>query len=158
MADVGLIQLTTVSTNPRKLRIFIQISDQSLPVLPSFLSSSSSSPSSPSPPPRFVSWLQVLQQIEDGEIACALRSAMYNLNSKTNTRDYLSAGITVLPRACDYLSDGKTNTRDYLSAGITVLPRVYLDGKTNVRSAMPISAAGILIRLKILVLSVGMRL
>ncbi|KAL4576890.1 hypothetical protein LXL04_012990 [Taraxacum kok-saghyz] len=132
----------------KKLRIFIQISDQSLPVLPSFLSSSSSSPSSPSPPPRFVSWLQVLQQIEDGEIACALQSniikEVYNLNLmskdatgfnhyylQSDADQYTLVFANCLPhlkvsmdvRSDMYKLDGKTNTRDYLSARITVLPR-----------------------------------
>ncbi|CAI9261431.1 unnamed protein product [Lactuca saligna] len=72
------------------------------------------------------SWLQVLQQIEDAEIACALQSniikEVYNLNSIAKDA---KAKVSMDVRSAMYNLDGKSNTRDYLSAGITVLPRVY---------------------------------
>ncbi|KAI3804503.1 hypothetical protein L1987_26096 [Smallanthus sonchifolius] len=96
------------------------------------------------------SWLHVLQQIEDGEIGCALQSniikEVYNFNSLTkgattinyfylqsDADQYTLVFANCLPqlklsmdvRSAMYNLDGRSKTRDYLSAGITILPRVY---------------------------------
>ncbi|KAD4178456.1 hypothetical protein R6Q59_022055 [Mikania micrantha] len=96
------------------------------------------------------SWLQVLQQIEDGEIACALQSniikQVYSFNSlskgatrfdhyypQSDADQYTLVFANCLPqlkvsmnvRSAMYNLEGKSKTRDYLSAGITILPRVY---------------------------------
>ncbi|KAI3703490.1 hypothetical protein L1987_73606 [Smallanthus sonchifolius] len=96
------------------------------------------------------SWLQVLQQIEDAEIACALQSniikEVYNFNSlakgatsfnhfflQSDADQYTLVFANCLPqlkvsmdvRSAMYNLDGRSKSRDYLSAGITVLPRVY---------------------------------
>ncbi|KAF5734950.1 Lung seven transmembrane receptor family protein [Tripterygium wilfordii] len=96
------------------------------------------------------SWLHVLQQLEDGEIACALQSdlikSVYTFNSLkkdqvTFTTVYSMTDadqftlvfancLTELKVSMDvksamYNLEGKNGRRDYLSAGKTVLPRVY---------------------------------
>ncbi|KAK1430671.1 hypothetical protein QVD17_13592 [Tagetes erecta] len=101
------------------------------------------------------SWLHVLQQIEDGEITCALQSnfitQVLNFNSINNKQQQQQpfsfnhffphsvsdqftlvfancipqVKITMDVRSAMYNLDGRSKTRDYLSAGITVLPRVY---------------------------------
>ncbi|XP_071730635.1 protein CANDIDATE G-PROTEIN COUPLED RECEPTOR 7 [Rutidosis leptorrhynchoides] len=92
------------------------------------------------------SWLQVLQQIEDGEITCALQSniikQVFILNSVSNFNHYYLQSdanqytlvfancipqlrVSMDVRSAMYNLDGKSKSRDYLSAGITILPRVY---------------------------------
>ncbi|CAH9089565.1 unnamed protein product [Cuscuta epithymum] len=96
------------------------------------------------------SWLQLLQQIDDGEINCVLQSDYAKVvylfdhllgNSSFNTL-YTESGsgqyslifanclpqltISMDVRSAMYNLDGNSGeTRDYLSAGMTVLPRVY---------------------------------
>ncbi|KAK9197580.1 hypothetical protein WN944_012763 [Citrus x changshan-huyou] len=95
------------------------------------------------------SWLHVLQQLEDGEITCALQSDLIkhvftfnNLNSKSeydtiysendadqytlvfaNCLQQLKVSMDV--RSAMYNLEGRSNNRDYLSAGKTILPRIY---------------------------------
>lgn len=95
------------------------------------------------------SWLHVLQQLEDGEITCALQSDLIQtvftfrtLNGKDrfgivyreNEADQYTlvfanclnrVKVSMKVRSVMYNLDGKSERRDYLSAGRTVLPRVY---------------------------------
>ncbi|KAL9994389.1 putative transmembrane protein GPR107/GPR108 [Helianthus debilis subsp. tardiflorus] len=96
------------------------------------------------------SWLHVLQQIEDGDVTCALQSDVIkhvytftsdSLTSKSLNQFYLQQDadqytlvfanclpqikVTMDVRSAMYNLDGRSRSRDYLSAGITVLPRVY---------------------------------
>ncbi|KAF7150899.1 hypothetical protein RHSIM_Rhsim02G0252900 [Rhododendron simsii] len=96
------------------------------------------------------SWLHVLQQIEDGEITCALRSnlvkTVYTFDSLRNDAHSFNSlylhddadqyslvfanclphlKISMAVRSAMYNLDGKSDGRDYLSAGRTILPRVY---------------------------------
>ncbi|GMP35457.1 hypothetical protein CsSME_00007877 [Camellia sinensis var. sinensis] len=95
------------------------------------------------------SWPQVLQQIEDAEINCALHSTLikkvyiFDSLNTANSFDtlylhkdadqYTLVFANCLPqmkvsmnvRSAMYNLDAKTNRRDYLSAGRTVLPTVY---------------------------------
>lgn len=95
------------------------------------------------------SWLHVLQQIQEGEITCALQSSLvkpvYTYDHLANAQSFDAfysepdAGqftlvfanclpqlqISMDVRSAMYNLDPKTNGRDYLSAGSTVLPRVY---------------------------------
>ncbi|KAI8020136.1 Protein GPR107 [Camellia lanceoleosa] len=95
------------------------------------------------------SWPQVLQQIEDAEINCALHSTLIkkvyifdslNTANSFNTLylhkdadQYTLVFANCLPqmkvsmnvRSAMYNLDAKTDHRDYLSAGRTVLPTVY---------------------------------
>lgn len=96
------------------------------------------------------SWLHVLQQLEDGEIRCALQSdlvkSVYTFNSlngkdsfdtlytETDADQYNLVFANCHPqqlkvsmdvRSAMYNLDGKTGARDYLPAGRTILPRVY---------------------------------
>ncbi|CAI9759320.1 unnamed protein product [Fraxinus pennsylvanica] len=98
------------------------------------------------------SWINVLQQIEDAEITCALQSesikkilvfsqlpnptpTSFNLlYSESNADQYslvfanclLQVQVSMNVRSVMYnLENGKSNQRDYLSAGKTILPRVY---------------------------------
>ncbi|KAE8695037.1 beta-carotene isomerase D27 [Hibiscus syriacus] len=94
-------------------------------------------------------WMQVLLQLEDGYINCALDSDFVKLvfefkslkgNSSFNTvyqennadqytlvfancLNHVKVSMNV--RSEMYNLDGKENQRDYLSAGKTILPRVY---------------------------------
>ncbi|KAH1114627.1 hypothetical protein J1N35_008005 [Gossypium stocksii] len=95
-------------------------------------------------------WMQVLLQIEDGYINCALNSDFVKLvfefkqlkgksNSFTtvyqeNTADQYTlvfanclshVKVSMDVRSAMYNLDGKEKHRDYLSAGKTILPRVY---------------------------------
>jgi hypothetical protein len=94
-------------------------------------------------------WFHVLQQLEDGEISCALQSDVIkpvftfnNLNTKDsfntlyteNEADQYSlvfanclsdVKTTMSIRSAMYNLEGRSNRRDYLSAGQTVLPRVF---------------------------------
>ncbi|KAJ0802570.1 putative transmembrane protein GPR107/GPR108 [Helianthus annuus] len=94
------------------------------------------------------SWLHVLQQIEDGDVTCALQSDVIkhvytftsdSLTSKSlnqfyhqqDADQYTLVFANCLPqikvsmdvRSAMYNLDGRFRSRDYLSAGITVLPR-----------------------------------
>lgn len=100
------------------------------------------------------SWMHVLQQLEDGEVTCALLSDLvkpvYNFNSLKVEKSVNTEFNIVFPendadqytllfancigsdlkvsmdvRSAMYNLDGKSGRRDYLSAGKTVLPRVY---------------------------------
>lgn len=100
------------------------------------------------------SWMHVLQQLEDGEVPCALLSDLvkpvYNFNSlkvekSVNTEFNIvflendadqytllfancigsDLKVSMDVRSAMYNLDGKSGRRDYLSAGKTVLPRVY---------------------------------
>lgn len=100
------------------------------------------------------SWMHVLQQLEDGEVTCALLSDLvkpvYNFNSlkvekSVNTEFNIvflendadqytllfancigsDLKVSMDVRSAMYNLDGKSGRRDYLSAGKTVLPRVY---------------------------------
>ncbi|KAJ0937203.1 putative transmembrane protein GPR107/GPR108 [Helianthus annuus] len=93
------------------------------------------------------SWLHVLQQIEDGDVTCALQSDVIkhvytftsdSLTSKSLNQFYLQQDadqytlvfanclpqikVTMDVRSAMYNLDGRSRSRDYLSAGITVLP------------------------------------
>ncbi|CAA2984092.1 GPR107 [Olea europaea subsp. europaea] len=97
-------------------------------------------------------WIHVLQQIEDGEITCTLKSESIHkvftfdrlpdpntksfnfLYPESNADQYSLVFANCLPqlkvsmnvRSAMYnLENGKSNRRDYLSAGKTILPRVY---------------------------------
>ncbi|KAK6262658.1 hypothetical protein QUC31_008474 [Theobroma cacao] len=94
-------------------------------------------------------WMHVLQQLEDGEVACALNSDLVkvvydfkSLNSissfdtvyQENDADQYTLvfanclsqiKVSMKVRSAMYNLDGKKNRRDYLSAGKTILPRVY---------------------------------
>ncbi|GLT64624.1 hypothetical protein SLA2020_371050 [Shorea laevis] len=94
-------------------------------------------------------WLHVLQQIEAGDISCALQSdlvklvfAFNSLNGKKSFRKLYQENdadqytlvfanclsqvkVSMTIRSAMYNLDGKTKRLDYLSAGKTVLPRVY---------------------------------
>ncbi|KAI4332292.1 hypothetical protein L6164_017214 [Bauhinia variegata] len=96
------------------------------------------------------SWLHVIQQLEDGEIRCALESdlikSVYTFNSLNKDDNFnklyresdadqynlvfancyqqqLKVSMDVL--SAMYNLDGKSSTRDYLPTGKTILPRVY---------------------------------
>lgn len=95
------------------------------------------------------SWFHVLQQLEDGEITCALQSDLIkhvftfnNLNGKSecntvypendadqytlvfaNCLQQLKVSMDV--KSAMYNLEGRSNNRDYLSAGKTILPRIY---------------------------------
>ncbi|KAJ0104637.1 hypothetical protein Patl1_17403 [Pistacia atlantica] len=95
------------------------------------------------------SWLHVLQQLEDGEVICALQSDLIkhvftfnNLNGKSefstlyveNDSDQYTlvfanclqqVKVSMDVHSAMYNLEGRSNNRDYLSAGKTVLPRVY---------------------------------
>ncbi|KAF5734365.1 Lung seven transmembrane receptor family protein [Tripterygium wilfordii] len=96
------------------------------------------------------SWLHVLQQLEDGEISCALQSDLiktiytFNLLNKDKesfTKVYsltdadqftlvfanclTKVKVSMDVKSAMYNLDGKSRRRDYLSAGKAVLPRVY---------------------------------
>ncbi|XP_044487032.1 protein CANDIDATE G-PROTEIN COUPLED RECEPTOR 7-like [Mangifera indica] len=95
------------------------------------------------------SWLHVLQQLEDGEVTCALQSNLIKpvftfdkLNGKSefstlfveSDSDQYSlvfanclqqVKVSMDVHSAMYNLEGRSNNRDYLSAGETVLPRVY---------------------------------
>lgn len=95
------------------------------------------------------SWLHVLQQLEDGEITCALQSDLIkhvftfnNLNGKSEYSTIYSENdadqytlvfanclqqlkVSMDVRSAMYNLEGRSNNRDYLSAGKTILPRIY---------------------------------
>lgn len=95
------------------------------------------------------SWLHVLQQLEDGEITCALQSDLIkhvftfnNLNGKSEFNTIYSENdadqytlvfanclqqlkVSMDVRSAMYNLEGRSNNRDYLSAGKTILPRIY---------------------------------
>jgi G protein-coupled receptor 107 len=95
------------------------------------------------------SWLHVLQQLEDTEITCALKSDLVKqvltfkeLNGKSehntlyhqNDADQYTlvfanclqqVKVSMNVRSAMYNLDGKSENRDYLSAGKTILPRVF---------------------------------
>ncbi|KAL9434688.1 hypothetical protein AB3S75_029354 [Citrus x aurantiifolia] len=95
------------------------------------------------------SWLHVLQQLEDGEITCALQSDLIkhvftfnNLNGKSDYNTIYSENdadqytlvfanclqqlkVSMDVRSAMYNLEGRSNNRDYLSAGKTILPRIY---------------------------------
>lgn len=95
------------------------------------------------------SWLHVLQQLEDGEITCALQSDLIkhvftfnNLNGKSEYNTIYSENdadqytlvfanclqqlkVSMDVRSAMYNLEGRSNNRDYLSAGKTILPRIY---------------------------------
>ncbi|XP_019458487.1 PREDICTED: protein GPR107 [Lupinus angustifolius] len=96
------------------------------------------------------SWLHVLQQLEDGEIRCALQSdlvkSVFTFNSlngknqfsilynETDSDQYNLVFANCHPQQLKvsmdvksemYNLDGKSGVRDYLSAGRTILPSVY---------------------------------
>ncbi|TYI90053.1 hypothetical protein E1A91_D03G096900v1 [Gossypium mustelinum] len=95
-------------------------------------------------------WMQVLLQIEDGYINCALnsdfvklvfefkqlkgKSNSFNTVYQENTADQYTlvfanclshVKVSMNVRSAMYNLDGKEKHRDYLSAGKTILPRVY---------------------------------
>ncbi|GAB4835048.1 hypothetical protein Ancab_033316 [Ancistrocladus abbreviatus] len=96
-------------------------------------------------------WLQVLQQLEDSDITCALDSNLvklvfrfdslskdnkFNFNILFNESDsdqytlvfancYENLQISMNVHSAMYNLDGKKGRRDYLSAGRTILPRIY---------------------------------
>ncbi|XP_015896365.3 protein CANDIDATE G-PROTEIN COUPLED RECEPTOR 7 [Ziziphus jujuba] len=96
-------------------------------------------------------WLHVFQQLEDGEIQCALDSDLVKkvytfadlkngneksfgtVFSETDADQFILLFSNCIPklkvsmdvRSAMYNLDGKSQRRDYLSAGKTVLPRVY---------------------------------
>ncbi|KAL0016303.1 hypothetical protein SO802_003372 [Lithocarpus litseifolius] len=96
-------------------------------------------------------WMHVLQQLEDGEVTCALLSDLVKpvftfSNLKKNgdsfstvfietDADQFALGfancvgnqpkVSMDVRSAMYNLDGKSQRRDYLSAGKTILPRVY---------------------------------
>ncbi|MBA0819879.1 hypothetical protein Gohar_021115 [Gossypium harknessii] len=95
-------------------------------------------------------WMQVLLQIEDGYINCALnsdfvklvfefkqlkgKSNSFNTVYQENTADQYTlvfanclshVKVSMDVRSAMYNLDGKEKHRDYLSAGKTILPRVY---------------------------------
>lgn len=94
-------------------------------------------------------WLHVFQQLEDGEIHCAIDSELVKpvysfsalkdgksfdtLFSETEADQFILLFANCIPklkvsmnvRSAMYNLDGKSNRRDYLSIGKTVLPRVY---------------------------------
>ncbi|XVF53174.1 hypothetical protein PTKIN_Ptkin05aG0079200 [Pterospermum kingtungense] len=94
-------------------------------------------------------WMHVIQQLEDGEVICALNSDLVksvstfkSLNGKsgfdtvyeeTDADQYTlvfanclsRVKVSMNVRSAMYNLDGKNNRRDYLSAGKTILPRVY---------------------------------
>lgn len=95
-------------------------------------------------------WMQVLLQIEDGYINCALNSdfvklvfefkqlkgnsSSFNTVYQENNADQYTlvfanclnhVKVSMDVRSEMYNLDGKENRRDYLSAGKTILPRVY---------------------------------
>ncbi|XP_007039375.2 PREDICTED: protein GPR107 [Theobroma cacao] len=94
-------------------------------------------------------WMHVLQQLEDGEVACALNSDLVKVVYDFKSPNRISSFDTVYQendadqytlvfanclsqikvsmnvRSAMYNLDGKKNRRDYLSAGKTILPRVY---------------------------------
>ncbi|PON73519.1 Lung seven transmembrane receptor-like [Parasponia andersonii] len=96
-------------------------------------------------------WIHVFQQLEDGEIDCALKSDLVkkvltfaslktltggkidSVYNETDADQYTllfancnsGTKVSMDVRSVMYNLDGKGNVRDYLSAGKTVLPRVY---------------------------------
>ncbi|KAI5329322.1 hypothetical protein L3X38_028719 [Prunus dulcis] len=95
------------------------------------------------------SWIHVFQQLEEGDVRCALDS---NLVKRVYTFDSLKGGhefstvfsetdadqytllfanclqqvkVSMDVKSAMYNLEGKENRRDYLSAGKTILPRVY---------------------------------
>ncbi|KAL4278242.1 hypothetical protein GQ457_03G019410 [Hibiscus cannabinus] len=94
-------------------------------------------------------WMQVLLQLEDGFIDCALNSdfvklvfefkslkgkSSFNTIYKENNADQYTlvfanclnhVKVSMDVRSAMYNLDGKEKRRDYLSAGRTILPRVY---------------------------------
>ncbi|KAK8560031.1 hypothetical protein V6N13_061349 [Hibiscus sabdariffa] len=94
-------------------------------------------------------WMQVLLQLEDGFIDCALNSdfvklvfefkslkgkSSFNTIYKENNADQYTlvfanclnhVKVSMEVRSAMYNLDGKEKHRDYLSAGRTILPRVY---------------------------------
>ncbi|GMI78251.1 hypothetical protein like AT5G42090 [Hibiscus trionum] len=94
-------------------------------------------------------WMQVLLQLEDGYIDCALNSDFIKLVlefkslngessfntvfQETNADQYTlvfanclnQVKVSMNVRSAMYNLDGKENRRDYLSAGETILPKVY---------------------------------
>ncbi|XP_023539803.1 protein GPR107-like [Cucurbita pepo subsp. pepo] len=95
------------------------------------------------------SWLHVIQQLEEGEIPCALQSDLIKpvfafnslkgrdqfdvLYSETDADQYTLVFANCLQqlrvsmdvRSAMYNLEGKNGGRDYLSAGKTILPRIY---------------------------------
>lgn len=95
------------------------------------------------------SWLHVLQQLEDGEITCALQSDLikpvftfndlngkseYNTINPENDADQYTLvfanclqqlKVSMDVKSVMYNLEGRSNNRDYLSAGKTILPRIY---------------------------------
>lgn len=95
------------------------------------------------------SWLHVIQQLEDGEITCALQSDLIkrvftfnNLNGKSEYDTVFSENdadqytlvfanclqqlkVSMDVKSAMYNLEGRSNNRDYLSAGKTILPRIY---------------------------------
>ncbi|KAL0331603.1 UNVERIFIED_CONTAM: protein CANDIDATE G-PROTEIN COUPLED RECEPTOR 7 [Sesamum angustifolium] len=75
-------------------------------------------------------WIHVLQQIEDSEIKLRPRirrcTEVFHLHSRVRQIAYRSSRSSMNVRSAMYnLEGGKSNRRDYLSIGKTVLPRVY---------------------------------
>ncbi|KAM7278246.1 hypothetical protein ACFE04_005380 [Oxalis oulophora] len=95
-------------------------------------------------------WFHVLQQLEDGEISCALQSDLikrvFTFNSLKGKEDSFTTlynennadqyslvfanclsdvSISMNVRSAMYNLEGKSGRRDYLSAGKTILPRVF---------------------------------
>ncbi|GKV04030.1 hypothetical protein SLEP1_g16247 [Rubroshorea leprosula] len=94
-------------------------------------------------------WLHVLQQLEEGDLSCALQSDLVklvltfkSLNGKKSFNKFYQENdadqytlvfanclsqvkVSMTIRSAMYNLDGKTKRPDYLSAGKTVLPRVY---------------------------------
>lgn len=97
------------------------------------------------------SWLHVLEQLEDGDISCALDSnivkKVYTFNSlpanqnsfetrfvETDSDQYTlvfancyggTLQVSMKIHSAMYNLDGKSRTKDYLSAGRTILPKIY---------------------------------
>nr|DAD36147.1 TPA_asm: hypothetical protein HUJ06_006787 [Nelumbo nucifera] len=95
------------------------------------------------------SWIHVLQQIQDGEITCALQSGLVKVvytfdrlkgaknfgvvftENEANQFTLVFANclqqlqISMDIRSAMYNLDGRSGRRDYLSAGNSILPRVY---------------------------------
>lgn len=94
-------------------------------------------------------WLHVLQQLEDGEVTCALQSDLikpvYTFNRLSGKKSFDSMSqendadqytlvfanclnqvkVSMTVRSAMYNLDGKSNRRDYLSAGKTILPKFF---------------------------------
>ncbi|KAB1220468.1 hypothetical protein CJ030_MR3G009928 [Morella rubra] len=96
------------------------------------------------------SWMRVLQQLEEGEVKCALRSDLvkpvYTFDKLKNAKGFSTVfsendadqytlvfancfqnqlQVSMDVNSAMYNLDGKSGRRDYLSAGKTILPRVY---------------------------------